>query len=270
MKLIFLSLIAFIFMLSSCDSPQVAKGIDFVPAMDDTGNIEFIHELGAVRKTIEQSAGMYSQLSVKQCPYKPSVLRGRDNDVATSNMKAMRFGMYGASFVYAASYNQPKNAADYLQVIVKLGEELGLENTFDKEQLKLLYQSDPEVDKSMILTKAYLRATEQLYDDERALLVSFMVFGGWIEGMSMSYDICGEYLEDESIRLALYDQTYSFYNCLRILKTFENEADARDLIARMEKLEPVIEDVVKSRGELDSALFERVRIEVSSFRNEIN
>ena len=258
-----------VILFASCQEPQKGNSIDFVPSYDDQAKEEFVHELGAVRKTIEQSAFLYQRLSEKECPYNRSILIKTDNKGAPSSTQSLRFGMYGASFVYSAAYKQTQSASEYLQAILNLSQQLGIESAFDEEELKMLYNSNPEIDKSSILTKSYLRATEQMYNEERALLVSLMVLGGWIEGMSMSYDVCGQFLEDESIRLGLYDQTYSYYNCLRILRTFEDQESVKPMIEKMLSLEPLVDSIVKTRGQVDSTLFDKMRIEISLFRNEI-
>lgn len=89
----------------------------------------------------------------------------------------------------------------------------------------MLYDPNPDIDKSAVLTKAYLKATEQMYSEEKALLVSYMVLGGWIQGMKLSYEVCGNYLKDQNVALSLYDQTYSFYNCIRLLEESKAEID---------------------------------------------
>lgn len=240
-----------------------------MPSIDDTLQDQFVHELGAVRKNIEQTANLYSRLYEKQSPFNPEILKAFDEELITSEEQALRFGSYGACFVYTAAYGQPQHAADYLKEVLRLSQMLGIESAFDEEQLKLLYSTNPEIDKSKELTKAFLKATEQLYSDERALHVAYMVLGGWIEGMGISYEECSEYIHDENIRLALYDQTYSYYNTQRVLKVFAENPEVLPFIAIIDSLEPVIAEVVRTRGEIDSALYEQVRIQVQIARSKL-
>ena len=44
----------------------------------------------------------------------------------------------------------------------------------------MLYCPNSHADKSAVLIKTYLKSTEQMYSEEKALLVSYMVI--WLDG----------------------------------------------------------------------------------------
>lgn len=228
------------------------------------------HELGTVRKNIEQAANLYQRLYDSECPFNSDLVSEEVERFNTTMEKALAMGRYASLFVYTASYEQTKYANSYLTKVLELSEELGIRDAFNEDQLRMLYDTDPDIDKSAVLTKAYLKATEQMYSEEKSLLVSYMVLGGWIQGMKLSYEVCGKYLKDQNVSLSLYDQTYSFYNCTRLLEESKNQMDSPSLVLlRLDTIRPEIEAVVKSRGKIDEELFEELRAKVLILENEI-
>ncbi|UTW62509.1 hypothetical protein KFE98_21340 [bacterium SCSIO 12741] len=267
---IFGSLLGLVWLTSACNNPNPAPGMDVeMQSLTDSASDRLVHELGAVRKNIEQSATLYTRLNAEECPYNPGLAVEPERNHNTSNAMAFGFGELGAKFVYTASYGQTQHANEYLAQILDLSEKMGIRQSFNEEQLRQLALSDPEIDKSAILTKAYLRATDQLYTEERAVMVSYMVLGGWIEGMSLSYEICGEYLEDDNIRLGLYDQTYGYYNCIRLLKAFDSNETTHRSLELMLELEPLMERVVQSRGVLSRELFTEVKESIENLESQM-
>ena len=189
----------------------------------------------------------------------------------TTREKAFAIGNYAALFVYTASYEQTKYANSYLTEVLTISQEIGIRDVFNEDQLKMLYDPNPDIDKSAVLTKAYLKATEQMYSEEKALLVSYMVLGGWIQGMKLSYEVCGNYLKDQNVALSLYDQTYSFYNCIRLLEESKAEIDGpMVLLDKLDTIRPGIESLVKSRGDIDKELFESLKVKILILEKEIN
>ena len=262
-------LIASLFLLG-CDFVREEDKVDTDVILSDSLSDKFTHELGTVRKNIEQSATMYNRLFQLNCPYNPELPLPNQLKYDLTSQKAIGFGAYAASFVYCASYEQTQQANKYLDFIVVLSEELGIRGSFDEADLNMLLSNDANVDKSATLTRVYLKATEQLYTQERAILVSYMVVGGWVEGMKMSYETCGQYLEKEGIRLGIYDQTFSYYNCIRILDTFSENEEVAKLKAKLGELEPMVEQVVKTRGDIDEELFGQVKDAIATLREDIH
>ncbi|MBD79567.1 MAG: hypothetical protein CL840_11670 [Crocinitomicaceae bacterium] len=261
---------AFTFLLLSCNFIGEDEQVDTDVILADSVSDRFTHELGTVRKNIEQSATMYNRLFKLNCPYNPELPLPDQRAYDLTSQKAIGFGAYAASFVYCASYQQTQQATKYLDFIIHLSEELGIAGSFDEDDLVLLLSNDTSVDKSATLTRVYLKATEQLYTQERAILVSYMVAGGWVEGMKMSYETCGDYLDKDGIRLGIYDQTFSYYNCVRILETFSEDEEVATLGVRMKELQPLIDKVVKTRGDIDEELFSQVKSAIAILREEIH
>jgi hypothetical protein len=229
------------------------------------------HELGSVRKSIEQAANLYERLYAADCPFNSGLVSLEPIQHNTTRQKALAMGRYAALFVYTASYEQNKYANSYLTEVLRISDEIGIRDAFNEDQLKMLYGPNSDADKSTVLIKAYLKATEQMYYEEKALLVSYMVLGGWIQGMKLSYEICGDHLQYQNVSLSLYDQTYSFYNCVRLLEETKDQMDTpMVLMDKLEIIRPDIESLVKTRGDIGKELFESLKAKTLMLEKEIN
>ncbi len=264
--------------LVSCDESamnEVSNKEQFDLSLDEANQNadanDLTHELGTVRKNIEQAANLYKRLYSAECPFNSNLVSDVFPSFNTSRVKALAMGKYASMFVYTASYEQTQYANSYLTEVLSISSELGIRDAFNEDQLRMLYDPDPAIDKSAVLTKAYLKATELMYSEEKALLVSYMVLGGWLQGMKLSYEVCGNYLTDKNVALNLYDQTYSYYNCVRLLNESKDKMDSPAVyIKSLDTISPEIELLVKSRGNIDTELFDQLRKKILVLENEIN
>ena len=248
---------------------SIDKSIKEIKRFGDVKSIT--HDLGSVRKSIEQSAKLYERLYVAECPFNSDLLSLDPIQQNTTRQKALAMGRYAALFVYTASYEQTRYANSYLSEVLRISDEIGIRDAFNEDQLKMLHGPNRNADKSAVLIKAYLKATEQMYSEEKALLISYMVLGGWIQGMKLSYSLCGDYLQHQNVSLSLYDQTYSFYNCVRLLEETKGQMDAPTvLMDKLDIIRPDIESLVKTRGDIDKELFESLKAKTLMLEKEIN
>jgi hypothetical protein len=243
---------------ASCNSEaEPTKGFDQL-AYSDSVQQKVVHELGAVRLNIEQSANFHSALFARNVSFQQNLLSQPDLIGETSFEEALAFGAYASDFVYCVSYKQTQFAIEYLDIIVRISGNLGLTGAFDKEELSLLYSENPDVNKSAILTKAYLKASEQLYSEERAALVTVMVVGGWVRGLNIASSFARGRENDDIVRLGIYDKCYSFYTCQRLLQTLNYLPEIARLQVEVSKAEPVIDKVLKNRGEISPEMLDEL------------
>src|SRR5690606_9655625 len=99
--------------------------------------------------------------------------------------------------------------------------------------------------------KAYIKATDQLYSEERAQLVTMMVAGGWIEGLMISTQAVKARPADAEVQLGIYDQVFSFTNTLKMLEVFKDNKDVGDVYNAFIEAKPAIESAIHSKGKLD-------------------
>ena len=97
-----------------------------------------------------------------------------------------------------------------------------------------------------------------------------MVLGGWIQGMEISYAVCANYIKEKSVSLKLYDQSYSYYNCTRLLAEIKKDSgEAALVLNKLDTIKPTIEQMVKSRGEIDPELFNNLKERIAILEQEI-
>jgi hypothetical protein len=238
-------------------------------AFSDSVQKKVVHELGAVRLNIEQNAKFHASLSSQGVSFREELLTNPEIRGETSYEEALAFGAYAADFVYCVSYNQTQYAIQYLDIIIDLSRRLGLENAFDKDELSQLYSENPSVNKSAILTKAYLKASEQLYSEERAVLVTHMVVGGWVRGLSLAVDFSQGQEAFDLVRLGIYDKCYSYNTCKRLTDAIAYHPEIPVLRGHISRAEPIIEKVLLSRGEMDKAMLQELRDVIKSIAADL-
>ncbi len=276
-KKAFLFLMYSVLILTSCrhfDSSEKEENKAIEQSLSEADQVAqkqaYVHELGTVRKNIEQAANLYEDLYSKECSFNSSLVSNDFPELNTTTEKALALGKYASFFVYTSSYEQTQYADRYLEELLKLSEELGIREAFNEDQLRELANPDPSIDKSAVLTKVYLKATEQMYSEGRALLVSYMVLGGWIQDMEISYAVCANYITEKSVSLKLYDQSYSYYNCTRLLYEIKKDSGKAALVLnKLDTIKPTIEQMVKSRGEIDRELFNNLKERIAVLEQEI-
>lgn len=243
----------------SCNSGASEESKFTATHFSDSVQKKVVHELGAVRLNIEQSARFHSSQYGRNVLFREELLTQPFVPGETSYAEALAFGALASDFVYCVSYKQTQHAIKYLDVIIEIARRMGLEGAFDSEELALLYSEDPTVNKSAILTKAYLKASEQLYSEERAVLVTHMVVGGWARGLRIATAFASEDSDDYVVKLGIYDKCYSYYSCQRLIETVNFHPETKRLKQILDKADATISEVIKGRGELTPDMLANIR-----------
>jgi len=110
----------------------------------------------------------------------------RLDNYQTAEQKALSFGVYGADLSYISLYGRHDEIADYLIVIRKLTESLGLSSLFDQASFEDFerIKSNPDSVKMFIFDK-YDSADEYLRSNDRLVTASMILTGGLIESLHL-------------------------------------------------------------------------------------
>ena len=100
-----------------------------------------------------------------------------------SKAQAMNLGVYAADLNYAACFEASNEVRSYLDATMGLADKLGVRAAFDEEIITKIVEADSTTNRSVLLSEAYLNAEDQLYSEDRAELATYMIVGGWTEGM---------------------------------------------------------------------------------------
>jgi len=210
----------------------------------DSLSIDYLKELGSVKINIEQSAKLYITLKERGYTFDPSLLSSSSTSFSTSRQQALGLGIFSGSLAYGAVFEQQQNTTEYMTAIFKLADQLGISEAFDKELMDKLISNDTTLNKNILLTKAYVKATDQLYSEDRAKLVVMMVAGGFIEGLLISTGATKTRFGNEEVNFGIYEQVYAYENTIKMLNVFKDNPDVSEVYKAFKEQESVFQGVI--------------------------
>lgn len=219
----------------------------------DSLSVDYLRELGNIRVSIEQTGKLNAMLKEEGYSYNSSMLNSASKATGYSNSKQQAFnlGAYGADLNYAISYEQSQDAMGYVKAMIQLADKLGVPNAFDEKLLTQMTSDDSTINKSILLTKAYIKAEDQLYSEDRAQLATMMVVGGWVEGLYISTSAAKTKPGSGNINSGIWNQAYTYSNIIKMLKIFENSStDCAELLKGLEEIREPVNRLVQSEGNL--------------------
>jgi hypothetical protein len=250
MKKIFLLFPIGVLFFTSCSDNMVVNTKTYDYEKADSLPVDYLTELGNIRVSIEQVAMMNSKMKENSYSYNNSILNSANgySKYSTSKVQAIMLGMYGADLNYAVSHNQTQDAINYIDAIINLAEKLGIKSAFNREMIEQLTSSDTTIDKSIILTRAFRHAEDNLYSQDRAQLSVLMVAGGWIESVFVATTQINAKPYNGVVNYDIWDNTFTYTNVKKMLAVFKDKyKDCNDLLVDLETLEAPINSIIQSR-----------------------
>jgi hypothetical protein len=163
---------------------------------------------------------------------------------ATSDEKALAFGIYGADLSYLSLHGQHQLMADYLICIRKLSEDLGLGQLFNEESISSFerIQDNPDSMRMFIFAR-YDQADDFLRKNDRTAIAARILTGGMIEGLYLaSSQIEGDKPTEQAYNVFL-NQRNGLKNIIHLYETMEKEGQKMslkdDLKALYEKFQAI-------------------------------
>ena len=156
---------------------------------------------------------------------------------ATSEQKALNFGIYGADLSYQSLYGNHEKMADYLITIRSLADELGLISLFTQEAYEEFerIKTNPDSVKMYIFAK-YDEADEYLRSNDRVTTACLVLTGGLIESLHLvSSQIAAGEANAEAYRIFL-GQKNTLANLVSLFEELEKEGHSLDLKADIQAL----------------------------------
>lgn len=245
MKKTFLSLmvgVAIIF--SSCGGDDNAiKQYDY--DRSDSLSVDYTRQALAIRGNIKETSGFYLSLKGKGAEFNRSLVNPHANASKYSSNydKSVNMGVYGADLNYLTVNEQHEDARATVEAISKLASGLGIESAFDKETFERVVSTSDSLDlreKSNLISRAFRNAEDQMYSDERALMGTLMISGGWIESVFVTSSVI---IDNELAPQGMSDfwiLVYNYESVMKMLSIFGTEGDAKKMYDNYKSLEPIV------------------------------
>lgn len=214
----------------------------------------------------------------------------RDKYITTVK-KGLNLGIYGADLSYAGLFAKHSDAIQYFSVSQLLASDLGIGQTFQKEFITRLENNANNKDTLLqVITDFFLENDSYLKDQNQQNISTYVLVGGWIEGLYLGTHMISEKTNAEGIREIIIGQLASLNNLLLLLDDVGKSQEMQLLKSNMEllrsyygEMEPVETEEAKTKieeGELiidtgeelavmSDETFEKIKNLVTEIRSSI-
>jgi hypothetical protein len=251
MKLIQLFIFsALVLFLAGCKSDSQKKETD---SKNDNVNIET--ELSKEKTVKKIFFNLPSPIELTQTilssksPYNADLLNpvGNVKNYATSAKLALNFGVYGADLCYCRVYDQLQESISYLATIRKIIEKLQIPEDEGSETINRIEESIANSDSIFeIIAETYASADGYLKENERDLTATFILVGGWVEGMHFAVSINNDAMSKNQLNSKIAEQKFSIQNLMMLVDEYRDNSTIAELHPLFTKLNQVYENITIS------------------------
>ena len=186
---------------------------------------------------------------------------------STSSQKALNLGIYGGDLAYSISYEKFEDMGKYLKCAKKLADDLGIPLAFNQEALGTYKRYGTNKDSlEKIVFASYSEVDKTLKSNERIGLASFVVTGGWIEGLYSTLKSLGNAPKDEkskNIYRKIWEQKNHLSMIMGLLEQFKDEIAYVNLVIDLKEIQSIYDNLTDKADISESevaALAEKVSL----------
>jgi hypothetical protein len=178
--------------------------------------------------------------------YDPNLLNSIDNisNYESSSKLALNFGIYGADLCYCRVYDQLQESINYLAAIKKISDKLQIP---EEEGEKTINRIEESIEKSdsifQIIADTYASADGYLKENDRDLTATFILIGGWVEGMYFATEINKSEFSKNKLNYNIAEQKYSLENLMKLINDYSDNSVIAELMPLFKQLDNIYKDV---------------------------
>jgi len=179
-------------------------------------------------------------------PYNIDLLNPTDNvkNYETSAKLALNFGIYGADLCYCRVYDQLQESISYLSTIRKISDKLQIPEAEGAETINRIEESISNSDSIFeIISDTYASADSYLKENERDLTATFILIGGWVEGMYFAVNINNEGKSKNQLNNKIAEQKFSMQNMMMLINEYSDNSTIAEFHPLFLKLNTIYENI---------------------------
>lgn len=159
------------------------------------------------------------------------------NNYTLTIKKALNLGVYGADLSYAGLFGKHEDAIEYYTTCQILAEDIGIGQTFQKEFISRIESNADNRDTLLqVISDFFLDNDAYLKDHRQQHISTYILIGGWIEGMYLGTQMEVKESDSKGIRTIIAGQKHSLISLLVLLNSIEDEESLNVLREKMEEL----------------------------------
>ncbi|MCT4601871.1 MAG: hypothetical protein N4A59_03050 [Marinifilum sp.] len=195
---------------------------------------------------------------------------------STSTSRAIALGVYCADLSYSGLNEQYQTSIEYLNVARNLAESLGILKAVNPEKIKML--EDNLTNKELIIeviSEIYMESHDQLREQERYMLASLMLIGGWIESLYLAtQSVQPNEVRHQILIERILDQHLSLESVKAVLSENQSNPIIEPIYKDLLALERLFKKSIKSKNEeldfydkINLVGFEQLILKVNDIRD---
>jgi len=261
-----------IIMLSSCGDEE-PEGQVYDYDRSDSLSTDYTREVTTIRGNIKETSSFYFTLKNLGAEYNASLPNNpsKASSYSTTSRKCVAMGIYGADLNYITVYEQNEIAQSYVNDISKLASELGIESAFDQELFNKIVSTEDSLDlrtKSNLVSKAFRKAENKMYNEERALYATLMVAGGWTESVYLTSNLIIDNGISEKSISDFWLLANNYYSIIKMLVVFQDNQDAKNMLEGLKSMENSVK-MITDKPKITEEGVEAMHKEISKLRKSL-
>lgn len=188
----------------------------------------------------------------------------------SSRSKALNFGVYGADLSYASLFAQNQIVIKYMAVSKQLADDLGILGYIDANLVDRLESNVNNRDSSMvIISDGFMNSNTYLKEAGRPEVAALIISGGWIEGLYIATTLAQMSPNNNELIDRIIDQKLSLNTMLDLLGEYDDNADIQYVIALIQEIKGVYDQVQMVTSKVEPVTNEDTRITSLQAKTEI-
>ncbi|HBI81078.1 MAG TPA: hypothetical protein DDY04_03800 [Bacteroidales bacterium] len=161
----------------------------------------------------------------------------------TNFEKAFALGLYGCDLGYLNMYEKTSFVVDYISTIKRLADDIQVGQFFDFNTLKRLATNNENLDSLILISQqSFNRIETYLAETNRSMLSIVIVAGFWVEGTYILSRVA-QISNHPKMRETIGEQKTILNFLLAYLKVYENDPSMANLIASLNKIKKIYDEV---------------------------
>ena len=206
--------------------------------------------------------------------YNISIANNINNATNYNSQKAqaINLGIYGADLAYASTYNQAQNTRDYINVIKKLADELGLSDAIDQKLMERFEQNIENSDSIYkMVTNSYAKVYNSLYKQGKQNSALLVITGAWVESLYLATQITQTAKNPDKLRNDLGQQKFNYNTLMGMLNQSKDDKTIKSIYDELLPLKNIWDKVTKDEDDnttMSEETFNQLSKSIVELRNQ--
>jgi hypothetical protein len=239
-----------ILLIAACSSDKKTGEQAFLESLDSEKSEQTTASEAAIADILQQiPSPLEISVLLKQSGkrYNREILNSPDNlsKYNSNYKKALNLGIYGTDLGYTNIYEQNKDGVNYIEVIKRLADGLGIGQFFDIETIGRLASNSKNMDSLLLITtQNFNTINHYLQTQGRANVSVLLLTGGWLEALHITCNIAASDPTNTLLQEKIGEQKVILNNIISLL-TFYKDTDQNmaSLLEDMQELRKIFEKV---------------------------